>query len=448
MPRCVAAILLIAQLGLFAFCAASKAGEPTSQPTPRVLALVKELSDDAFATRESAQAGLVAMGTDIEPQLRQVLQGNLPPEALMRVKAVLDNMAILPSVITLQFTNAPLMDVLEEFARQAKADMGIHGQLIMDYARDRRLTIHVDHVSFWEALGTIEAASDLRPDSWETGSGTSRMILQIDKPNSHYPLLGPNILGGHAKVVGPFLVAPISAARTQMFDNLDNQASPASMGISLMLLAEPKIALLSPLNQDWLIDAVDENGNSLAEPSHFVQQGLDWCQPLSVGLKMPANLGKTVARLRGKLHFVVETKSEVVDIADLAKFDSINRTFLGEAITLEKQEKAKNDWAIVFKSGAIRVRPPTNWMDPPWNKDDLLMARLRASLQLYDASANLMYEQEGGTETDGEMSVFFRSADGRSLAPEPKSLRWNIPAATVDLTLPLELDDLKLPVQP
>ncbi len=60
------------------------------QPTPAVLALVKQLDADSFKTREEASKKLLEIN-DVEPMLQQILAGPGTPEQHQRVKQVLES---------------------------------------------------------------------------------------------------------------------------------------------------------------------------------------------------------------------------------------------------------------------------------------------------------------------------------------------------------------------
>jgi beta-lactamase regulating signal transducer with metallopeptidase domain len=122
----------------------------TTKSSAEMLSIVADLSNDSFAIRQAATEKLVGMGMDIEPQLQELLKGSsLTEEARLRVNEVISRLFTAPSKITLHYNDAPMMAVLEDFARQSRADLGIHRPQIADYAKSRRLSINVDHVSFW-----------------------------------------------------------------------------------------------------------------------------------------------------------------------------------------------------------------------------------------------------------------------------------------------------------
>jgi hypothetical protein len=68
---------------------AGKVRPATAVAPERLARLVRDLDDEAFAVRDSAQQGLTEAGPLAAPALRQALEGRLSPEAKRRVEDVL-----------------------------------------------------------------------------------------------------------------------------------------------------------------------------------------------------------------------------------------------------------------------------------------------------------------------------------------------------------------------
>ena len=143
--------------------AATQPGNPaaSSRPDAQVLELIADLTSESYDTRQSATRKLMEMGEAVEPQLREALKGELSDEARARVTAALrgiqDHRDFGPSVITMHFKNAPLATVLDDFSRQAGADLGglVEAELVdlcgVKGARGRRLEGGgVEGRTFWQ----------------------------------------------------------------------------------------------------------------------------------------------------------------------------------------------------------------------------------------------------------------------------------------------------------
>src|SRR5215212_6317294 len=108
---------------------AAQTTRPATLPTTRPLAdearieqLIRELSADAWQTRQKAQDALVQYGLDIRPRLSTVLRDTKDEEARTRVEAALrqieENRTTGASLITLHMKNAKPAEVFAEISRQ------------------------------------------------------------------------------------------------------------------------------------------------------------------------------------------------------------------------------------------------------------------------------------------------------------------------------------------
>jgi hypothetical protein len=67
--------------------------------------------------------------------------------------------------ISLQYANAPVQTILDDFAKQSGLDLGIHEPAIVNFAKSRQASIHLDHADFWPSLRAVCAASGLILDT-------------------------------------------------------------------------------------------------------------------------------------------------------------------------------------------------------------------------------------------------------------------------------------------
>ena len=56
------------------------------------------------------------------------------------------------ATVTMHYTDAPLMGVLEDFARQAGGNLGIDDPSVAKFAEGRIATINLDNADFWQAM--------------------------------------------------------------------------------------------------------------------------------------------------------------------------------------------------------------------------------------------------------------------------------------------------------
>jgi len=165
---------------------------PASQPVPRVAALVRQLASPSLTTREVAERSLLALGPTILPQLRYAFtqeqavakqadaarpaqsqtflrgfgQVHHPPSELQSRPASyilpilierLDQTRLTtPTSITLHLADAPLADILREFAHQLNVDLsavaisfsGHPPDNALDWLETTHTSVQLDHASF------------------------------------------------------------------------------------------------------------------------------------------------------------------------------------------------------------------------------------------------------------------------------------------------------------
>ena len=120
----------------------------------------------------------------------------------MAMQRIADQQQFGPSVITIHCTDAPLQGVLEDFAHQAGADLGVYRPEIRGYLQSHKITLNLQRADFWTALQAIEDGSGLhlRPDN------DGRMILD-NMMGFWRGQMGDRSL---RRIAGPCLIAPTS----------------------------------------------------------------------------------------------------------------------------------------------------------------------------------------------------------------------------------------------
>src|SRR3954464_2052731 len=103
-------------------CASSCLAQSTQPVPPEIPALIKQLSDDNYQTRQDAQDQLVRFGTDARPALQELLTRTTDPEARTRAEAALgmieENRTTGASLVTLHVADAAADVVLKELSKQ------------------------------------------------------------------------------------------------------------------------------------------------------------------------------------------------------------------------------------------------------------------------------------------------------------------------------------------
>jgi len=159
-------------------------------------------------------------------------------------------------------------------------------------------------------------------------------------------------------------------------------------------------------------------------------------------LKYPTERpGKKIAKLRGGMRFVVQTRSETLDVPDVMKAKNVQKTIAGRRILLKEVKKAGDQYEVqttVYRTGLS----PAEWnaMNYPG-----------AAIRLLDKDGKPLSSRGwGGGGGPDEMSynwTFARDAwgGGDEKAGEPFRLVWEIPTETRPMDVDFKFQDLPMP---
>jgi hypothetical protein len=412
--------------------------EPTTQPTPQVLALVNDLTSDQFAVRQKAQQDLEQMGEQVIPQLQEILDGPLSDEARTRVGAAMQRIAdqrqFGPSVITIHCTDAPLQGVLEDFAHQAGADMGVYRPEMRGYLQSHKITLNLQHADFWTALQAIEDGSGLHPRPDNDG----RMILD-------------NMMGfwggqmgdrSRARIAGPCLIAPNSINWSMQYAN-----NISNLSLQLTVSIEPKLHVVGGFQPNWLRECVDDKGHSLISTNTQFgggfASGRQWMGPLQVNLRVVPGMGTKIARLKGELDFNVQTKSETIIIDNILSAQNVSRNIAGSVITVQQLQSLGAQYQLHLLITGPLAGP----------NSDFLRNSMNSEFQILDDNDQPLQQMGGGQGFDGTgratliltymPNAGWRPPNSPPVGP-PRKLRCEVATETRPMTERFELDDLPL----
>jgi len=396
-----------------------------------VAELIDRLGSDDFATREAAQKALEDLGDAVDPQLRGLLAGQIGDEARARINGVLhaieEKILLGPSVITMDYKNAPVQTILDDFARQARADLGVHRSRIVEYVRDHRASIHIDHASFWDALNAIAAATGLRPAPF---TGDSAMVLDTNEGDA------PNIFANKLHQSGAFAIIALPGRWNRAV-----HLHPSASGLSLVVVAEPKLHVLGPtVNNDWLKQCLDSKGQALSTSTIFT--GGPWWWQFRTMVHANPDAGGKIALLRGEIKFSVQTRADVFETDDLGKLKDVTRIVNQTAVTLKQftSRNGKYELGMTF-AGSAHLN---QWQ---WNRIQNVIATIQV---LDDQDQPLQHRLSGiGSGENLNLAIEFITNDARdgsiSNTGAPKKLRWEVATEARTVSVPFELRDLDLP---
>ncbi len=245
----------ILAVSLFAgVCAAQDAS--TQPDEDSISKLISQLSDPAFAVREEAEKALTAMGPPIEGQLRDAERLNLPDETRARLEKIIgrfEEATSLHATITLHYKNAPVSQVVEDFANQAGSRMGIDDPMVVKFMSKGTTSIDIDNADFWKALRQVCRMTHLGAAVGASGvelTAFGRGGMQI------------NIFNRHTVDTGGLLIVPEGVQEVRRIDYTSDK-SFRMMTLAMMVFAEPKMHVIGTVDQNWMKECVDDKGNSL-----------------------------------------------------------------------------------------------------------------------------------------------------------------------------------------
>jgi hypothetical protein len=415
---------------LLALASAAWADSASTQPaSPDVVALVRDLTSDQFSVRESAQKELEGMGDAVVPELQGLVGGDLSGEARARIGVIIgrihEERQFGGSIITIHCHDAPLENVLRDFAQQAGgADLGLDRPQIQDYLKSHKISLDLDHVDFWTALQAIEDGSGLHIRQDTNG----QMIL--DNIGFWFGQMGDR---AHSCIAGPCMICPQSIDWHTQFTS---RGVTSFLNVQLMAMVEPKIRLSGGQQGEWIKQCVDENGHSLvAEGVSGFMGGRQWWVPLSVNLRVFPGMGTKIARMTGELTFNVQMKSERIEVDNLLAAHNETRAAGGGTLIVQDCKNVNGQYQL-----RLEVTGP-----PDSSFGELARNYMGSSMQVQDVLGQPLQLISGGRTNDvnGMWSIFLGYPANPPAHP-PQRLVWDITTQSRRITVPFELKDLNL----
>jgi hypothetical protein len=344
-------------------------------PVPDPSALVAQLGSRRYAEREAAAQVLERLGGPALPALR-LARSSRDLEIRTRASALVVRIegALLtqPTLITLDFQDRPLAEVLRAIGEQAGVKLRPVNENDPILAT-RRITLREPRpLPFWNAIDRLCEAGHLHcnPMGAQTHPITREVQLTL------FPLHGISARSATPTWdTGPFRTSLVNLhyQRDVLFDqgamiptnpgflpqvraiappNPDAAAGPAineQFSAQVQITAEPRLALTQngPIR---VLEAIDERGQSLLFPTHdgpFTQRfsgyfGMSNGSTLSlqVPLSHPSQPSRMIKRLRGSLSVTVSTRKPDPLVISLG--NAAGKTFQNEDVTLGVQDIRNN----------------------------------------------------------------------------------------------------------
>ena len=431
--------MLCAILGSMSFAAAAEL--PATRPAAEVEQLIVQLNDDNWRVRQAAQDKLVAIGDPIAARIEQLLEETPEEEVRTRAAAILRQVEthsrLAPTPITLHLKDATPKQAIEQLSQQAKVEIAVWPDWIWKQAQGN-ITIDADRQPFWVVLNQVCDQAGL---SVQTHGGSSKITIHSGRNNwSRRP----------RDVQGCFITTAENATRNHHVDFGAPENINSSFSLNLRVLVDPKLRVLRAAYTPEVMTAKDENGNSLirggfarGEDYRSASWGATWSWDFSVPLVHAPETGKKIALLKGTLRFLVQEKSDVWEIPDIASVKNAERIIpIGKYIVQELKKNGKENYELKIAIEHDRNIVTHQNMLTDWSG-------LQAAIRLVDAEGR-SYQTSGGGGGGGDGKLqynlhFFARNDAGQTPGDPVKLIWEIPTSTKEMEVPFEFRDLPIP---
>ena len=256
---------------------------------------------------------------------------------------------------------------------------------------------------------------------------------------------------GRSVVSGAFLVVATQISRNQNVQIVPQGAgrNDENFQIQLLAYAEPKLKVLRAGNLIKLEEVVDDKGNSLIPAAGASTRagfgyygGNAGAWNLYAPLSYPKDAGTRIARLRASATFTIQTKSHLIEVADLPhvneKIEAVGQT----RVTVRKFAKEAGN---MYRLTVVIARGDAGG---DWES---IQNSVHTRLKVVDAEGQALDSRGWGTSTrNDEMEITLNFAPSRRpedarQSGDPVKMVWDIPMESRELTIPFEFTDLPLP---
>jgi hypothetical protein len=169
--------------------------------------------------------------------------------------------------------------------------------------------------------------------------------------------------------------------------------------------------------------------------------GNQWAWNMTARLAWPENPGTRLKSLKGSMRFVVQTKSETLDVPEITMVKNTTKTMAGRRILIKELKTNGGNYELsvtVYRDGLGQNE--WNTMDYPYNSVRLVDKEGR-SLNINGSSSGI------GPNERNLQWTFSRETWGpdNEKVGEPFRLVWEVPLETREVRAAFEFKDLPLP---
>lgn len=367
-----------------------------------------------------------------------------PPAALPLSLTDAEKLFDGPTLVTLHLKEASAALVLEELSKQSGVPLRL---LFSDEANPApKYTIDIEKQPFWTAF--LEVCKQLQVAPQLAGDRIFQDLMPGNPDDSLGALLPlhpmVNMTAREIRHEHTFSLRGANGA----FQTPQDRHSIYFNG---WVLTDPKFRV-APNTTIYveITAAVDEKGQTLQHEqggASFVQSPVLW--DLQINLDGRGDAGKKLASLKGVIKAAIITKSERLEVPDLANAGPVSKiikTPQGNE-TYHLIDLAQNGNQIEVTFGVTRPTQAAPLPDEDINVQQLRNARqdLSSFTRLLDAQGRDIPYVSSKVNGEATTLIFARQTEGANATSAPKRLVLDIPVEFRELQIPFEYKDLPLP---
>jgi hypothetical protein len=422
-------------------------GPPAPAPVEQ---LIEQLGSRDYRVREAAGRTLEARGEDALPVLRKSV-ATADPEIRRRLALLTQNIdrkvMLSAKRVSLHLKDKPLKEAISSLSQQTgyKIDVQENGN-----QPQPRLTLNLDHVSFWAALEKLCLVAGLTIQMNDGQEGIQLYFQDTFSPYVHHS-------GPFRFVAGNFQYNNNINLNSLPRRGIDTNQDSETLMFYFMINPEPKLPLLG-IGQPKLTEALDDRGQSMMFPQPVDQaQELEmqqafyrgnngyrsWNQQASINLLWPTKEARTLKSIKGSLPVTLlsEQRPDVV-VENLLKVK--NKKYAGKFADIEVDSATENNRQVQI---TIQIKRSNNdTFDPndaSWNNT------IQQRLEVQDAKGNKYYSQGITNYINSQPNMihatfsFMGNVNGAQCGPPTKMIYYHW--VSLPHQVDFEFKDLPLP---
>jgi hypothetical protein len=335
-----------------------------------------------------------------------------------------------PTLVSVKLDKLSGDAAIREFAKQT--GMSVQPYYPGAFTRQGRLvpiTMNVTERPFWEAFRDFCVAGGISP-YWNFQYDRDLKVMLASQ-------MGRNMMKSPASITGACAILIRQIEHTNNVDMVNPETIDRSLQVSLSVMIEPKIRILTAQRGAFITEARDENGNSLLRTDFPQSFGMETSNGIGFEAQAPLaypknNPGQQIALLKGYVQATLQSESERFVVDDPLKATQTSKQLGSRTATFKslKSESEGNYVLMLSQSGMPGGANPTG-----------------DSIKLLDAQGRNYGINESSISNNGDVinrRLAFTNENGPKIGP-PAKLIWEMPTGVSNVKIPFEYRDLPMP---